>query len=68
MIDTRECTGMIKSGGREFLPGPVETSLKGFTRPMKEMDMVRCIGRMEVIIKGIGLMVFSMVRVRSEVI
>ena len=50
----------IRSTDKESLLGHQAIILRGRTHKMKEKDMERCIGQMEVNIKGIGEMEFSM--------
>ena len=57
---------MIKSGDMECSNGQVAMFTKELMSLTCEMGMEKCIGKTEVIIKGIGPMEFSMVRVRSE--
>lgn len=60
VILMRETIPLIRSTVTEFLIGLVEIYTKENTKKMKEMDMEKCVGLMEVCIKGTGLEEFSM--------
>lgn len=51
---------MIERMVLEYLNGIVVINFKDSTLMMREMDMVRCSGQMEVFIKDCGRMVFNM--------
>lgn len=68
MTNTRGNILMIKNGDLEFLLGLLETFIREIIMEMLEMDMVKCIGPMEVIIKENGLMVFNMEKVTIIII
>ena len=63
LIGMKERIGMIKNGEKGFSLGLVGTFIKVLMKLMKEMDMDRCTGKMEVITKETGLMESNMVKV-----
>lgn len=67
LIITKEIIETIKNGDKESTLGLLGTFIKEVMKQMQEMDMDKCIGRMEAIIKELGLMAFSMVRVFNRV-
>lgn len=52
---TKESTYRIEKKDMAFLLGTQETSIRAITTMMKEMDMEKCTGLMEVITKVIGI-------------
>lgn len=64
MINMKENTLMIKNVGTEYSHGQLEMYIRVTTKQMSEMGMGKCIGMMEAFIKVIGIMEFSMDKVK----
>lgn len=60
MINIKANMKMIKKMGMEYLHGLQEMYIKEIINQMLEMDMDKCIGVMEVIIKGNGEVEYKM--------
>lgn len=54
LIITKEIIETIKNGDKESTLGLLGTFIKEVMKQMQEMDMDKCIGRMEAIIKELG--------------
>ena len=62
-IVTKDFIVTIKNGEKEFLFGKKGIFTKGIIKEIREMDLVLWNGPTAVIIEGIGLMEYNMVRV-----
>ena len=67
VINIKVNTQMIKNQDMVFLHGPLETFIKDTIKVIKDMDMDKCIGTMEVIIKENGTRVFKMDKVNFSI-
>ena len=63
-INIKDNINKIKNKDKEYLFGKMVTYIKEIIQMTREMDMVKCIGMMGVIIKGNGKMEYKMVMVR----
>lgn len=54
LIITKEIIETIKNGDKESTLGLLGTFIKEVMKQIQEMDMDKCIGRMEAIIKELG--------------